>query len=145
MHDVEWTYVDVEPSVVLVTDVCYVVERIERAEHSRARRRCHEERKSTFRQALGNLLLQVRYDHLSSARHGPYDRLFNPLMGKVGTMVVDWCAVTFGTGRRGLNGATARPGGLVVPNVTASHQLPVYQSPYCCMTVRYSAVLMCTL
>jgi len=29
----------------------------------------------------------------------------------------------------------------VVPNVTATHQRPVYQSPYCCIMVRCSAVL----
>jgi len=31
---------------------------------------------------------------------------------------------------------------LVVPNVTAHHQWPVYQLPYCCITVRCCAVLM---
>jgi len=35
---------------------------------------------------------------------------------------------------RGLGGALARP-----------HQRPVYQSPYCCIMVRCSAVLMCPL
>jgi len=34
---------------------------------------------------------------------------------------------------------------LAVPNVTAHHQRPVYQSPYCCITVRCSVVLMCPL
>ena len=33
---------------------------------------------------------------------------------------------------------------LAVPNVTAAHQRPVYQSPYCCIMVRCSAVLMCS-
>ena len=32
---------------------------------------------------------------------------------------------------------------LTVPNVTAFHQHPVYKSPYCCIMVRCSAVLMC--
>jgi len=31
---------------------------------------------------------------------------------------------------------------LAVPNVTASRQRPLYQSPYCCIIVRCSAVLM---
>jgi len=66
---IRWTYVNVEPDVVLLTDVCYSVDRIERAEDSRACRRRHQERYSTFRQALGNLLFQVRYDHLSPASH----------------------------------------------------------------------------
>jgi len=34
---------------------------------------------------------------------------------------------------------------LAVPNVTANHQRPVYQSSYYCIMVRCSAVLVCPL
>jgi len=37
----------------------------------------------------------------------------------IGTVAVDGWAVTFGTARRKLGGAAARPGLLAVPNVTA--------------------------
>jgi len=50
----------------------------------------------------------------------------------IGMLVIDGWAVTFGTARRGLGGA-------------AAHQRPVYRSPYCCIMVCCSAVLMCPL
>jgi len=40
---------------------------------------------------------------------------------EVGTLAIDGWTITFGTGRRGLDGALARPGPSIfaVPNVTA--------------------------
>ena len=59
---------------------------------------------------------------------------------EIGTLAVDGWAATFGTARMGLG----RPL-LAVPNVTAhpSSASVGYQSPYCCIMVRCSAVLMC--
>ena len=51
---------------------------------------------------------------------------------EVGTLAVDGWAVTFGTAMRGLDGASARPG----PSL-------LYQSPYRCIMVHCSAVLVC--
>jgi len=67
------------------------------------------------------------------------------IKNEVGTLAVDRWAVTFGTAKRRLGGVTARyspPRPLsAVPNVTAHHQQPVYQSPYCCIMVSCLAVL----
>jgi len=45
-------------------------------------------------------------------------------------MAVDRWTVTFGTAKRGLGGAAARPGH------QPAHQRPMYQSLYCCVMVR---------
>jgi len=44
-----------------------------------------------------------------------------------GTLAVDGWAVTFGTVRRGLGGLRLSSPLQAVPNVTATHQRPVYQ------------------
>ena len=73
-----------------------------------------------------------------SARSNHMTLVHWPLMGA-------W-AVAFGTARRGLGGATDLPGPSSLYQMWhPTHQRPVYQSPYCCMTVRCSAVLMCPL
>jgi len=65
---------------------------------------------------------------------------------EVGILAVDGSAVTFATAMMadwdwaGLS--QPRPL-LAVPNVTCTDQRPVYQSLYCCIMVRCSAVLMC--
>ena len=65
--DIQRTYVNVEPELVLFTDVGHIVDRIKRTEYSRARGSCHQEWTTTFRQALRDLLLQIGYYHFSSA------------------------------------------------------------------------------
>jgi len=59
-------------------------------------------------------------------RRGNYSATSND--NEVGTLAVDRWAVTFGTARRGLGGAAARPGpsSLAVPNVTASVPVTVF-------------------
>jgi len=66
---------------------------------------------------------------------------------EVGTLAVDGWAVTFGTARRDWAGPqpAQAPHRCTKCNSLCTHQRPVYQSPYCCMTVRGTAVLMCPL
>ena len=88
---------------------------------------------------------------------GELTQFFNPLEPRGNysatskKMAVDGWAVTFGTARRGLDGAPSWPGpSLLYQNVTnqvkssrqPTHQRPVYQSPYCCIMVRCCGVLM---
>ena len=66
------------------------------------------------------------------------------IVHEVGTLAVDGWDVTFGTARRGLGGAAARPAPSSLYQMQQPiHQRPVYQSPYCCIMIRCSAVLMC--
>jgi len=61
-------------------------------------------------------------------------------------MATDGWAVTFSAAAmRGLDGAAARPGPSSLYQMQSTHQRPVYQSPYCCIMVRCSTVLMCPL
>ena len=55
-------------------------------------------------------------------------------------------AVAFGTVSRGLGGATTCPGPFsLYQMLQLTYQRPVYQSPYCCIMVHCSAVLMWSL